>query len=123
VTSTTTPGGTEQAASAARWQCICQEDPGNGPCACALPITREQADRLHTYATQHPERMIIMSEPQGAWMSALQDFLPPAPDGEDRVTAWMSNPRALPPAAGLRSSADLGELLDLLGAPPAPATL
>jgi hypothetical protein len=123
VTSTTNPGDRKQAPiTAARQQCICQEDPGNGPCSCALPVTREQASRLHAYAAQHPERVVIMSEPQGAWMSALQDFLPPAPDGQDRVLAWMSDPRALPPAAGLRSSADLGELLDLLGAPPARAT-
>jgi hypothetical protein len=121
VTSTTTPGDREQAAITTRQQCICEEDPGNTPCDCALPVTRGQASRLHAYASQHPERVVIMSEPQGAWMSALLDFLPPAPDGQDRVTAWMSNPRALPPAAGLRSSTDLGELLDLLGAPPARA--
>jgi hypothetical protein len=123
VTSTTTPGDREQAAitAAASRQCICQEDPDNAPCDCALPVTREQAGRLHAYASQHPERVVIMSEPQSAWMSALVDFLPPAPDGEDRVVAWMSDPRAAPPAADLRSSADLGELLDLLGAPPAPA--
>jgi hypothetical protein len=117
VTSTTTPGDREQAALAARQQCICQEDPGNGPCDCALPVTREQAGRLHAYASQHPERVVIMSELQGGWISALVDFLPPAPPGEDRIVAWMRDPRALPPAAGLRSSADLGELLDLLGAP------
>jgi hypothetical protein len=123
VTSTTTPGDREQAAvTAASARCICQETPGNAPCDCALPVTREQAIRLHSYASQHPERVVIMSEPQGAWMSALLDFLPPAPDDEDRVLAWMSAPRALPPAADLRSSADLGELLDLLGAPPARAT-
>lgn len=52
-------------------------------------------------------------------MSALADFLPPGPDEEDRVLAWMSAPCALPPDADLRSSADLGELLDMLGAPPA----
>jgi hypothetical protein len=73
------------------------------------------------YATQHPERVVIMSELQGAWMSALLDFLPPAPDGEDRILTWMSDPRALPPAAELHSSADLGELLDMLGAPSAAA--
>jgi hypothetical protein len=48
---------------------------------------------------------------------SLVDFLPPAPPGEDRIVAWMRDPRALPPAAGPRSS-----LLDLLGAPPATAT-
>jgi hypothetical protein len=122
VTSRTNSGNREQATSAYRQQCICQEDPGNEPCSCALPVTREQADRLHAYATQHPERVVIMSEPRGEWISALRDFLPPAPAVEDRVTVWMSNPCALPPAADLRSSADLGELLDLLGAPPARAT-
>jgi hypothetical protein len=84
VTSTTTPSDTEQVTITARRQCICLEDPGNGACDCALPVTREQAGRLHAYATQHPERVVIMSEPQGEWMSALLDFLPPAPAGEDR---------------------------------------
>jgi hypothetical protein len=121
VTSTTTPGDKGPATITARRQCICQEDPGNGPCECALPVTREQAGRLHAYASQHPERVVIMSELQGGWISALVDFLPPAPPGEDRIVAWMRDPRALPPAAGLRSSADLGELLDLLDAPPATA--
>jgi hypothetical protein len=124
VTSTTAPGDREQAAvTAARARCICQETPGDAPCDCALPVTREQASRLHAYASQHPERVVIMSEPQGEWMSALLDSLPPAPAGEDPILMWMSDPSDLPPAAGLRSSADLGELLDLLGAPPAPATL
>jgi len=84
-----------------------------------VPVTREQVGRLHAYADQHPERAFIMSELEGAWMSALADFLPPGPDEEDRVLAWMSAPCALPPDADLRSSADLGELLDMLGAPPA----
>jgi hypothetical protein len=123
VTSTTAPGDEEQAAisaaSAARARCVCQEEDDAGPCACAVPVTREQAGRLRAYAGQHPERAFIMSELASAWMSALADFLPPGDGDEDRVLAWMSAPYALPPAAGLRSSADLGELLDMLGAPPA----
>lgn len=51
-------------------------------------------------------------------MSALLACLPPAED-EDRVLAWMRAPYALPLAASLRSSADLGTLLDMLGAPAA----
>jgi hypothetical protein len=54
-------------------------------------------------------------------MSALPGCLPPGEDGEDRVLAWLRDPRALPPSAGLRSAADLGTLLDTLGAPPAAA--
>lgn len=119
MTSTTAPDDREAAASAAgvmRRQCVCQEDPANGPCACAQPVTREQIGWLHTYAAQHPERVIILSETEGAWMSALTDHLPPGADDAERVRAWMSAPRALPPAADLRSSASLGELLDMLGA-------
>jgi hypothetical protein len=124
VTSTTAPGGNEQAvvsaARAARAQCICQEEGDDGgPCGCAVPVTREQVGRLRAYAGQHPERAFIMSELASAWMSALADFLPPGDGDEDRVLAWMSDPYVLPPAADLRSSADLGELLDMLGAPPA----
>ena len=56
-------------------------------------------------------------------MSALADFLPPGADDEERVLAWMTAPRALPPAADLRASASLEELLGILGAlPPATAT-
>jgi hypothetical protein len=120
VTSTTAPGDREAAAvsaAAVRRQCICQEDRGNGPCACALPVTREHVGRLRAYAAQHPERVIIVSETEGAWMSALADFLPPGADDEERVLAWMTAPRALPSAADLLSSASLGELLDMLGAP------
>jgi hypothetical protein len=86
-----------------------------------VPVTREQAGRLRAYAGQHPEWAFIMSELEGAWMSALRDFLPPGGDDEDRVLAWMNDPRALSPAADLRSSADLDELLDMLGAAPAAA--
>jgi hypothetical protein len=125
MTSTTTPSNREQtattAASAADAQCICQEDPSNGLCGCALPVTREQADRLRAYASEHPERVIIMSETEGAWMSALADFLPPSADVEERILAWMTAPRALSRGAELRSSGSLGELLDMLGASP-PAT-
>jgi hypothetical protein len=114
VTSTTAPGGRETAAVTRR-QCICQEDPANGSCACAQPVTREHVAWLQTYAAQHPERVIILSEAEGEWMSALTDHLPPGADAAERVLAWMSAPRALPPAADLRSSPSLGELLDMLG--------
>jgi hypothetical protein len=124
-TPTTAPGDREDAAVSAaavlRRQCVCQEDPDNGPCECAAPITREQIGRLRVYAAQHPERAVIRSELADEWMSALLDFLPPGTDGEDRVLAWMGAPYALPPAADLRSAADLGTLLDLLGASPAAA--
>ena len=58
----------------------------------------------------------MLSEAEGAWMSALAEFLPPGADDTERVLAWMRAPYDLPPAAGLRSSASLGELLDMLGA-------
>lgn len=119
----TVPGDREdaavRAAGTARRQCICQEDPDNGPCACPAPVTREQIGRLRAYAGQHPERAFIMSELAGEWMCALVDCLPPGTDGEDRVLAWMSDPYTLPSAADLRSSADLEALLDMLDAPPA----
>jgi hypothetical protein len=119
------PGDREDAAvsavAALRPHCVCQEEPDNGPCECAVPFTREQVGRLRTYAAQHPERAIILSELAEEWMSALLDFLPPGKDGEDPVLAWMSAPYALPPDADLRSAADLGTLLDQLGAPPATA--
>ena len=104
------------AASAARRRCVCQEDPGGEPCACPIPVTREQTGRLRAYAALHPERAFICSELTGQWMSALISGLPSA---EDPVLAWLLDPCGLPPAADLRSSADLGELLDALGAPPA----
>jgi hypothetical protein len=119
VTSTTVPAGRKAAAVSAAAplrQCICQEDPANGPCACAQPVTREHVGWLHTYAAQHPERVIILSETEGAWMSALTHYLPPGANDAERVLAWMNAPRALPPAAELQSSASLGELLDMLGA-------
>jgi hypothetical protein len=114
------PEGTAvQLSAAARRQCICQEDPDDGPCEHAAPVTREQVARLRAYATAHPERAFIMSEITGEWLSALADFLPPGADAEDRVLAWMRAPDELPPAADLRASADLAALLDKLGAPPA----
>ena len=120
---TTAPGDRENtavtAAAAVRRQCICQDDPGNEPCAHPVPVTREQLGRLRAYTAQHPERAFIMSETEDAWMSALHAFLPPGIDSDERVLAWLTAPRDLPPAAGLRWSADLGELLDLLEAPPA----
>jgi hypothetical protein len=125
VSHASTPGDREDAAvstvATLRRQCVCQEDPDNGPCECAVPFTREQVGRLRAYAAQHPERAIILSELTEEWMSALLDFLPPGKDGEDPVLAWMRDPCALPPAAGLQSAANLGTLLDLLGAPPGAA--
>jgi hypothetical protein len=122
VTSTTAPGDREaaavSAAAALRQQCICQEDPANGPCACTQPVTREHVGWLRAYAAQHPERVIILSEAESTWMSALLDFLPPGASAPERVLAWMRAPCDLPPAAELRSSVSLGELLDMLGAPP-----
>jgi hypothetical protein len=123
VTPTTLPGDREDAAvsiaAATRRQCVCQEDPGNGPCAHPVPVTREQVGRLRAYAAAHPERAFIMSEMEDAWMSALHAFLPPGINGDERVLAWMTAPTDLSPSAGLRSSPDLGELLDMLDAPPA----
>ncbi len=125
MTSTTASGDREaaaiSAAAALRLQCICQEDPENGPCACAQPITREHVGWLRSYAAQHPERVIILSETEGAWMSALLAHLPPAADDAERVLAWMRAPYDLPPAADLRSSASLGELSTCR--PPPPATM
>jgi hypothetical protein len=101
-----------------RRQCICQEDPANGPCACAQPVTRQHARWLRAYAARHPERVIILSETTGTWMSALLAHLPPGADDTERVLAWMHAPYDLPPAAGLLASASLGELLDMLNGPP-----
>ena len=84
----------------------------------AHSVTREHVGWLRAYAAQRPERVIILSETEGTWMSALLDYLPPGADDPERVLAWMRAPYDLPPAAGLRSSASLGELLDTLGAPP-----
>jgi hypothetical protein len=123
VTQAIVPGDPEdtavQLSAAVRRQCICQEDPGRGPCEHAAPVTREQLGRLRAYAAVHPERAFIMSEITGEWLSALADSLPPGTNAEDRVLAWMRAPYELPPAADLRASADLAELLDTLGAPPA----
>jgi hypothetical protein len=125
VTQAIVPGSPEdiavQLSAAARQQCICQEEPDSGPCEHAAPFTREQLGRLRAYAEGHPERAFIMSEITGEWMSALTAFLPPGANVEDRVLAWMGAPYALPVAAGLRASASLGDLLDLLSAPPVAA--
>jgi hypothetical protein len=119
------PGSSEdiavQLSAAARRQCICQEEPDSGPCEHAAPVTREQLGRLRAYAESHSERAFIMSEITGEWMSALTDFLPPGANVEDRVLAWMGDPYALPVTAGLLASASLGDLLDMLSAPPVAA--
>jgi hypothetical protein len=107
------------AAANLRHQCICQEDQPTEPCAHPVSITRQQVGRLRAYLAQHPERAIIMSDLEGIWMSALRAFLPPGANDEDRIFAWMTAPRDLPLIADLQASADLGELLDMLDAPPA----
>lgn len=99
-------------------RCPCQEQKGAAPCTCASLVTREQVGRLRAYLAQQPGRAVICSELAGQWMAALSAFLPA---GENPVEAWMRDPFALPPEADLRHAADLGELLDILGAPPAAA--
>lgn len=106
------------AASLSRRRCPCQEEEGAAPCACAPPVTREQVGRLRAYLARQPGRAVICSELTGQWMAALSVFLPA---GENPVEAWMRDPFALPPEAGLRHAVDLGELLDMLGAPSAAA--
>jgi hypothetical protein len=101
-------------AALTRRRCLCQEEEGAPPCACAPPVTREQAGRLRAYLAQRPGRAVISSELAGEWMAVLSAFLPA---GEDPVEAWMRDPFALPPEADLRHATDLGDLLDLLGAP------
>jgi hypothetical protein len=51
-------------------------------------------------------------------MAALSAFLPA---GENPAEAWMRDPFALPPEADLRHAVNLGNLLDVLGAPSAAA--
>jgi hypothetical protein len=97
---------------------VCQEENGAPPCQCAIPVTREQVGRLRAYQTQQHGRTLICSELACEWMAALTAFLPA---GEDPVMAWLLDPFALPPEADLRHSADLGDLLDMLDAPPAAA--
>jgi hypothetical protein len=102
------------AATLTRRRCLCQEEEGAPPCACAPPVTREQVGRLLAYLAQQPGRAVICSELVGEWLAALSAFLPA---GENPVEAWMRDPFALPPEADLRHAIDLGNLLDLLGAP------
>jgi hypothetical protein len=80
----------------------------------APPVTREQVGRLLAYQAQRPGRAVICSELAGHWMAALSVFLPA---GDNPVEAWMRDPFTLPPEADLRHAADLGDLLDMLGAP------
>jgi hypothetical protein len=102
------------AATLTRRRCLCQEEEGAPPCACAPSVTREQVGRLRAYLAQQPGRAVICSELVGEWMAALSAFLPA---GEDPVETWMRDPLALPPEADLRHATDLGDLLDMLGAP------
>lgn len=119
MTATAIPGDKEQAvigaAIAARRQCICQDEDG-GPCVCGVPVTREQVGRLRAFAVRHPELAFIFSEVAGEWMSALRVFLPSGADDAGRAAAWMADPFGLPAGADLRHAADLGGLLDILGA-------
>jgi hypothetical protein len=106
------------AAVLTRRRCLCQEEGEAVPCECAPPVTREQVGRLLAYQAQQPGRAVICSELAGEWMAALSVFLPA---GENPVEAWMRDPFALPPEADLRHAVDLGDLLDILGAPSAAA--
>jgi hypothetical protein len=99
-----------------RRRCLCQEEEGAPPCACAPPVTREQVGRLRAYLAQQPGRAVICSELTGEWMAALSAFLPAR---ENPVEAWLRDPFALPSEADLRHAIDLGHLLDILGVPSA----
>lgn len=105
-------------AALTRRRCVCQEEDGAPPCACPLPVTREQVGRLRAYRAQQHDRTVMCSELAGQWMAALTAFLPAS---ENPAEAWLLDPFALPPEADLRHSTDLGSLLDMLGAPPAAA--
>jgi hypothetical protein len=106
------------AAALTRRRCVCQEEEGAPPCACAPPVTREQVGRLLAYLAQQSGRAVICSELTGEWMAALSAFLPA---GENPVERWMRDPFALPPTADLWHAVDLGDLLDMLGVPSAAA--
>jgi hypothetical protein len=106
------------AAALTRRRCLCQEEDGAPPCECTLPVTREQVGRLHAYQARQHDRTLVASEQAVEWMAALTAFLPA---GDDPVITWMRDPFALPTEADLRHAADLGDLLDMLGAPPAAA--
>ena len=103
-------------ANQARQRCICQEEVDAAPCGCAAPVTREQIGRLQTYLSLNPDRAVIYSESVSEWLAALYAFFPTS---EDPFEAWLAEPFSLPPEANLHHSADLGQLLDMLGAPAA----
>ena len=105
-------------AKLARQQCICQEEEGASPCDCAVPVAREQIGRLQAYLSLNSDRAVIYSESASEWLAALTAHLP---DGEDQFEAWLLEPFNLPEAADLLHASDLGELLDMLGAPVAAA--
>ena len=100
------------AASTGRNSCLCQADGQDETHQEGQPVSRIQVDRLKAYATQHPERSIIYSIPEGIWMAALRTFLPASAE------AWLEDPWNVPKDADLRHAAGLDELLDDLGAPP-----
>jgi hypothetical protein len=106
------------AAALTRRHCLCQEEDGAPACECLIPVTREQVGRLRAYQAQRHGRTVVCSGLAGQWMAALSAFLPA---GEDPAGTWLRDPFALPPEADLCHAADLGNLLDLLGAPPAAA--
>lgn len=102
----------------ARQQCICQEEEDASPCDCAVPVTREQVGRLQAYLALRPGRAVIYSESASQWLAVLSEFLP---ESDDPLEAWLREPFNLPQAADLRHAADLGILLNMLGAPTADA--
>lgn len=101
-------------ASQNQQQCICQEEPGAAPCDCDPPVTREQIGRLRAYLSLNADRAVIYSETASEWLAALHEFLPAS---EDPIEAWLLEPFGLPAVADLHHAADLGALLDMLGAP------
>src|SRR5262249_55235282 len=101
-------------ANEVRRRCICQEETDAPLCDCPVPVTREQVDRLQAYVALQPDRAVIYSELIGEWLAALHAFLP---ESDDPIEAWLREPYDLPPAADLHHASDLGELLDMLGAP------
>lgn len=98
-----------------RQRCICQEEAEAAPCDCRAPVTREQIGRLRAYLALHADRAVAYSELASGWPTALHAFLP---DSDDPLEAWLNSPFDVPEAAELCHAADLGMLLDMLGAPP-----